>query len=120
MPANDLYVSATWRVNSYKITFDVDGNLTEKTFKYGETVVAIENPTKVGHTFAGWSEELPETMPANDITVEATWTVNSYKLTFDVDGNLTEKIFKYGESVVAIENPDKSRLYICRMEPSSS
>ena len=107
MPANDLYVSATWTVNSYKITFDVDGNLTEKTFKYGETVVAIENPTKVGHTFAGWSEELPKTMPANDITVEATWTVNSYKLTFDVDGNLTEKTFKYAESVTAIENPTK-------------
>ena len=107
MPANDLYVSATWTVNSYKITFDVDGNLTEKTFKYGETVVAIENPTKVGHTFAGWSEELPKTMPANDITVEAIWTVNSYKLTLDVDGNLTEKTFKYGETVVAIENPTK-------------
>ena len=107
MPANDLYVSATWRVNSYTITFDVDGNLTEKIFKYGETVVAIENPTKVGHTFTGWSEELPVKMPANDITVEATWTVNSYKLTFDVDGNLTEKTFKYGESVTAIENPTK-------------
>ena len=107
MPANDLYVSATWTVNSYKITFDVDGNLTEKTFKYGETVVAIENPTKVGHTFAGWSEELPETMPANDLYVSATWTVNSYKITFDVDGNLTEKTFKYGESVTAIENPTK-------------
>ena len=107
MPANDLYVSATWTVNSYKITFDVDGNLTEKTFKYGESVTAIENPTKVGHTFTGWSEELPVKMPANDITVEATWTVNSYKLTFDVDGNLTEKTFKYGESVTAIENPTK-------------
>ena len=107
MPANDITVEAIWTVNSYKLTFDVDGNLTEKTFKYGETVVAIENPTKVGHTFAGWSEELPETMPANDITVEATWTVNSYKLTFDVDGNLTEKTFKYGESVTAIENPTK-------------
>ena len=107
MPANDLYVSATWTVNSYKITFDVDGNLTEKTFKYGESVTAIENPTKVGHTFAGWSEELPVKMPANDITVEAIWTVNSYKLTFDVDGNLTEKTFKYGETVVAIENPTK-------------
>ena len=107
MPANDLYVSATWRVNSYTITFNVDGNLTEKTFKYGETVVAIENPTKEGHTFAGWSEELPETMPANDITVEAIWTVNSYKITFDVEGIITEKTFKYGESVVAIENPTK-------------
>ena len=107
MPAEDLTVKATWTVNSYKLTFDVDGNLTEKIFKYGETVVAIENPTKVGHTFTGWSEELPVKMPANDITVEATWTVNSYKLTFDVDGNLTEKTFKYGESVTAIENPTK-------------
>ena len=107
MPANDLYVSATWTVNSYKLTFDVDGNLTEKTFKYGESVTAIENPTKVGHTFAGWSKELPVKMPANDLYVSATWTVNSYKLTFDVDGNLTEKTFKYGESVTAIENPTK-------------
>ena len=107
MPANDLYVSATWTVNSYKITFDVDGNLTEKTFKYGESVTAIENPTKVGHTFAGWSKEIPATMPAEDLTVKATWTINSYKLTLDVDGNLTEKTFKYGESVTAIENPTK-------------
>ena len=103
----NISLTAKWTVNSYKLTFDVDGNLTEKTFKYGESVTAIENPTKVGHTFAGWSEELPETMPANDITVEATWTVNSYKLTFDVDGNLTEKTFKYAESVTAIENPTK-------------
>ena len=103
----NISLTAKWTVNSYKLTFDVDGNLTEKTFKYGESVTAIENPTKVGHTFTGWSEELPVKMPANDITVEATWTVNSYKLTFDVDGNLTEKTFKYGESVTAIENPTK-------------
>ena len=103
----NISLTAKWTVNSYKLTFDVDGNLTEKNFKYGESVTAIENPTKVGHTFAGWSKEIPETMPANDITVEAIWTVNSYKLTFDVDGNLTEKTFKYGESVTAIENPTK-------------
>ena len=103
----NISLTAKWTVNSYKLTFDVDGNLTEKTFKYGESVTAIENPTKVGHTFTGWSKELPVKMPANDITVEATWTVNSYKLTFDVDGNLTEKTFKYGESVTAIENPTK-------------
>ena len=86
MPANDLYVSATWRVNSYTITFDVDGNLTEKSFKYGETVVAIENPTKEGHTFAGWSPALPETMPAEDLTTKATWAINSYDITYDFAG----------------------------------
>ena len=103
----NISLTAKWTVNSYKLTFDVDGNLTEKTFKYGESVTAIENPTKVGHTFAGWSKELPVKMPANDLYVSATWRVNSYKITFDVDGNLTEKTFKYGETVVAIENPTK-------------
>ena len=103
----NISLTAKWTVNSYKLTFDVDGNLTEKTFKYGESVTAIENPTKVGHTFAGWSKELPVKMPANDLYVSATWRVNSYTITFDVDGNLTEKTFKYGESVTAIENPTK-------------
>ena len=84
----NISLTAKWTVNSYKLTFDVDGNLTEKNFKYGESVTAIENPTKVGHTFAGWSEELPETMPANDITVEAKWAINSYDITYDLAGGV--------------------------------
>ena len=80
----NISLTAKWTVNSYKLTFDVDGNLTERTFKYGESITAIENPTKVGHTFVGWSEELPETMPANDITVEAKWEINSYDITYDL------------------------------------
>ena len=84
----NISLTAKWTVNSYKLTFDVDGNLTEKTFKYGESVTAIENPTKVGHTFVGWSEELPETMPANDITVEAKWEINSYDITYDLAGGV--------------------------------
>lgn len=82
----NISITAKWTVNSYKLTFDVDGNLTEKTFKYGESVTAIENPTKVGYTFAGWSPVLPETMPAEDLTVKATWTVNSYDITYDFAG----------------------------------
>ena len=84
----NISLTAKWTVNSYKLTFDVDGNLTEKNFKYGESVTAIENPTKVGHTFAGWSKELPETMPANDITVEAKWAINSYDITYDLAGGV--------------------------------
>ena len=84
----NISLTAKWTVNSYKLTFDVDGNLTEKNFKYGESVTAIENPTKVGHTFAGWSKELPENMPANDITVEAKWAINSYDITYDLAGGV--------------------------------
>ena len=44
-----------------------------------------EDPQREGHTFAGWSDELPELMPANDITTHATFTANRYLVTFLID-----------------------------------
>lgn len=69
----NISLTAKWTINSYTLTFDVDGVLTEKVFKYGETVVAIADPTKVGYTFNGWTPVVPTTMPAEDVTVIATW-----------------------------------------------
>ena len=107
----NISLTAKWTVNSYKLTFDVDGNLTEKTFKYGESVVAIENPTKVGHTFVGWSEELPETMPANDITVEAKWAVNSYDITYDLAGGVNNSenptTYTIESGLITLKNPTR-------------
>ena len=53
----------------YKLTYLVDGE-EYKTYEYeeGECVSAEPNPTKEGYVFSGWSE-IPETMPANDVTV---------------------------------------------------
>lgn len=107
----NISLTAKWTVNSYKLTFDVDGNLTEKTFKYGESVTAIENPTKVGHTFVGWSEELPETMPANDITVEAKWAINSYDITYDLAGGVNNSenptTYTIESGLITLKNPTR-------------
>lgn len=107
----NISITAKWTVNSYKLTFDVDGNLTEKTFKYGESVTAIENPTKVGHTFVGWSEELPETMPANDITVEAKWAINSYDITYDLAGGVNNSenptTYTIESGLITLKNPTR-------------
>lgn len=107
----NISLTAKWTVNSYKLTFDVDGNLTEKNFKYGESVTAIENPTKVGHTFAGWSEELPETMPANDITVEAKWAINSYDITYDLAGGVNNSenptTYTIESGLITLKNPTR-------------
>lgn len=107
----NISLTAKWTVNSYKLTFDVDGNLTEKTFKYGESVTAIENPTKVGHTFAGWSKELPETMPANDITVEAKWAINSYDITYDLAGGVNNSenptTYTIESGLITLKNPTR-------------
>ena len=43
------------------------------TFYYG-AAVSVADPVKEHYTFAGWEPELPETMPAHDVTVAAKWT----------------------------------------------
>ena len=43
------------------------------TFYYG-AAVSVADPVKAHYTFAGWEPELPETMPAHDVTVAAKWT----------------------------------------------
>lgn len=107
----NISLTAKWTINSYTLTFDVDGNLAEKTFKYGESITAIENPTKVGHTFVGWSEELPETMPANDITVEAKWEINSYDITYDLAGGVNNSenptTYTIESGLITLKNPTR-------------
>ena len=54
-------------------------------------------PEKEGYTFSGW-EGLPEVMPAKDVTVSGSFTVNSYKLTYVVDGEVyLEETVAYGK-----------------------
>jgi hypothetical protein len=55
-------------------TFTADGTVvsTQKV-KDGETVFAPEAPQKDGYRFAGWLN-LPETMPAEDVVITATYT----------------------------------------------
>ncbi len=93
---------------SYIITFLVDGEVyATETLKPGATITVPDAPTKEGHTFSGWSG-LPETMPAKDITVSATFTVNKYQVTFKIDGVVIATYTQdYGSAIVAPEAPER-------------
>jgi len=94
--------------NTYRIAFVVDGNLmSEYSLLWGSEVTIPEIPTKEGHTFSGWSD-IPATMPAEDVTVEGTFTVNRYTITYKVEGEVyaTEEV-AYGEVIVLKEEPVK-------------
>ena len=86
MPASDVTITGLFTINKYKLTYTLDGE-EYKTAEvdYGTALTAEEAPVKEGYTFSGWSE-IPETMPANDVTVTGTFTANKYKLTYMVDG----------------------------------
>lgn len=69
MPDYDLTFNALFTVNDYVLTYKVDDAVYMKdTIAFGDTITPIAGPAKKGYTFDGWVG-LPETMPAEDITV---------------------------------------------------
>ena len=68
-----LYAKRT--ANTYTITFDTTGGseIAPITQDYGTVITAPEAPTREGYTFKGWDKEIPETMPAENITITARW-----------------------------------------------
>ncbi len=108
MPANDVTVSGTFSINSYKAVFKIGEEIIEtKTIAYGSKVEAPEAPAKEGHTFAGW-QDVPETMPAHDIEILGSYTVNKYKLTYTVDGETYKEYeIEYGSDITVEPEPTK-------------
>ena len=108
MPAKDVTITGSFTANKYKITYVLDGNVVDTdSITFGTKLTHIDAPTKEGHTFNGWSE-IPNTMPAKDVTITGSFTTNKYKITYVLDGIefCTDSIL-YGSIVKAIENPTK-------------
>ena len=75
MPAENMTVTAQWKINRYTITFDTAGGseIAPITQDYGTAITAPADPTREGYTFIGWDMEIPTTMPAENITLKARW-----------------------------------------------
>ena len=108
MPANDITVTGTFSVNKYKLVYKVDGQEYKSyDVEYGATITPETEPTKEGYTFSGWSD-IPATMPANDITVTGTFSVNKYKLVYKVDGQEYKSYdVEYGATITPETEPTK-------------
>ena len=111
MPAEDMTVTAQWEINRYTITFDTAGGseIAPITQDYGTNITAPANPTRKGYTFKGWDKEIPETMPAENITVTAQWEINRYTITFDTAGGseIAPITQDYGTNITAPANPTR-------------
>ena len=102
MPANDVTITGTFTINKYKLIYKVDG-VEYKSYdvEYGATITPEPAPNKEGYDFSGW-DNVPETMPAHDVTVNGSLTVgitnilrNSGEVKiFDVKSNQIGKVQK--------------------------
>ncbi|EAC4592411.1 InlB B-repeat-containing protein [Listeria monocytogenes] len=90
--------------NAYTATFDVDGVKTNEVVEETKLLQEPTAPTKEGYTFTGWYDAktggnkwdfATDKMPAEDITLYAQFTINSYTATFDIDGKLTTQKVTY-------------------------
>ena len=66
---------AKWEINQYTITVKPENGKADITITqdYGTVITAPADPTREGYTFMGWDQEIPKTMPAENITLKARW-----------------------------------------------
>ena len=104
---------AQWKINQYTITFDTAGGsvVTPITQNYGTAITAPAAPTKTGYTFTGWDRAIPATMPAENLTITAQWTVNQYTIAYDLAGGTAEgnpDTYTIETRTFTLKNPTKS------------
>ena len=108
MPAKDVTITGSFTINSYKLTYIVDGEeYKSMNVNYAETITEETEPVKEGYTFSGWSL-IPVTMPAKDVTVTGSFSRGQYKLTYILDGQTYKTVsMDYGVSVTEENAPEK-------------
>ena len=87
---------------TYTVTFKIgDEVISSQTLSVGDAIVVPEAPAKEGYTFSGWGE-VPATMPAQDLTFEGTYTLNSYTVVFKIGTEvISSESLPYGAPIVA-------------------
>ncbi|MDF2505461.1 GH32 C-terminal domain-containing protein [Clostridium sp.] len=107
----DTVVTATYKINSYTVTFkDYDGKTIGKpqSVNYGSAAKAPKDPTRKGYTFAGWNKAFDNIK--GNVVIKATYKINSYTVVFkDYNGKVIgePQTVDYGKSAKAPKKPKR-------------
>ena len=95
--------------NSYQLTWDFDGGYATNSYTSGsvkyDNYINRPNVQKTGYVFDGWDIEVPNKMPANDLTIKAKWKTNIWlggiEISAENASNLTSAINEAAGTQVA-------------------
>lgn len=82
----------------YLMNFDLDGGYgVEPIYARFGAPISVDTPTKPGYTFVSWTPSIPSTMPAQNTSYKASWTVDGQaKVTVVVWGeNADDESYSY-------------------------
>ncbi len=104
--------------NECEVIFDTGYSAESQIYYYGSLVAEPVQPCREGYYFNGWTDEngnyvrFPFIMPAESITLHASWVNAEYKITFDAgdgefsDGyNKEEYLYHYSDEIYFPEEP---------------
>ncbi|QVK20374.1 InlB B-repeat-containing protein [Mycoplasmatota bacterium] len=112
MPASNIELTAEYNINQYTVSYkDYDDTIIySETIDYNQSLTSISNPTREGYTFTGWGQEIPLTMPANNIELTAEYTINEHTLTY-LDYNeiiINTRLTEYNSIPINVPIPSRS------------
>ncbi len=122
--AGNISYTATWAVEAFTITYQLDGGafsvpVFEKYTAFSETIT-LPSPTKAGYTFLGWTYEgvtepvmtaVIEQGSRGDKTFTAHWSLDSYELELELNGGSVDRTYPDHYSVldeIVIADPKKT------------
>lgn len=76
LETTDITLVARWEKAKYTLTIKYGDGRADVTAQYeaGQRIY-LSDPTRTGYTFTGWDIDVPQTMPAYDLTITASWKV---------------------------------------------
>ena len=100
VPSHDVVYTTVKTVNSYIISYYADSiKVNEAAYDYMEEITPYVY-LKEGYTVSDWSPELPDRMPAKNLSTFCETSVNKYELIFiDNNGNEYKVMAEYGTTI---------------------
>ena len=113
MPAQDVLFNGTFTINQYNVIYKVGTEVVgTDVYNFNSDVVIRPVPTKEGYTFTGWKIGTADAenfkMPAHDVTIEGTFAINRYTVTYKVDTEVVgTDVYDFNSDVVIRDVPTK-------------